>query len=79
MHGTYTEKLQINEQIKQYTVYTSTVNRRSHVLVDRYERSISQMSIGHCVSIHLSVPFYLWVRGSDILQVRNTPLRPVLK
>ena len=45
MHGTYTEKLQINEQIKQYTVYTSTVNRRSHVLVDRYERSISQMSM----------------------------------
>jgi hypothetical protein len=25
MHSTYTEKLQINEQIKLYTVYTNTV------------------------------------------------------
>jgi hypothetical protein len=28
MHSTYTEKLQINEQIKLYTVYTNTVNRQ---------------------------------------------------
>jgi hypothetical protein len=28
VHSTYTEKLQINEQIKLYTIYTSTVNRQ---------------------------------------------------
>ena len=26
VHSTYTEKLQINEQIKLYTMYTNTVN-----------------------------------------------------
>jgi hypothetical protein len=28
VHSTYTEKLQINEQIKLYTIYTNTVNRQ---------------------------------------------------
>jgi hypothetical protein len=28
VHGTYTEKLQINGQIKLYTIYTNTVNRQ---------------------------------------------------
>jgi hypothetical protein len=28
VHSTYTEMLQINEQIKLYTIYTNTVNRQ---------------------------------------------------
>jgi hypothetical protein len=28
VHTTYTEKLQINEQVKLYTIYTNTVNRQ---------------------------------------------------
>jgi hypothetical protein len=28
LNSTYTEKLQINEQIKLYTIYTNTVNRQ---------------------------------------------------
>jgi hypothetical protein len=28
VHSTYTEKLQINEQIKLYTIYTNTINRQ---------------------------------------------------
>jgi hypothetical protein len=28
VHSTYTEKLQINGQIKLYTIYTNTVNRQ---------------------------------------------------
>jgi hypothetical protein len=28
VHSTYTEKLQINEQMKLYTIYTNTVNRQ---------------------------------------------------
>jgi hypothetical protein len=28
VHSTYTEKLQINEQIKLYAIYTNTVNRQ---------------------------------------------------
>jgi uncharacterized membrane protein YiaA len=28
VHSTYTEKLQRNEQIKLYTIYTNTVNRQ---------------------------------------------------
>jgi hypothetical protein len=31
VHSTYTEKLQINGQIKLYTIYTNTVNRQMEV------------------------------------------------
>ena len=38
MHSTYTEKLQRNEHIKLYTIYTSTVNRQmGHTIIFIYQ------------------------------------------
>jgi hypothetical protein len=40
VHSTYAEKLQINEQIKLYTIYTNTVNLTNFDIKNRNQNKI---------------------------------------
>jgi hypothetical protein len=58
VHSTYTEKLQINGQIKLYTIYTNTVNRQME-LAGRTEAKL--------LSIYIYI--YIIFHNNDILSL----------